>query len=584
MMGMYWSHQGGYRELALPLGLRALMAGLLVIAFPLSLGLFSEKGNSRRRLWALAIVVILAISIIQTRSAAALVILCVLLSLFVWASLLRRTLVRVAVVLLAAGLLTLPQLTEVEPINRFASVLSGRGDPSWNHRVRYWEGALAFFEENPVFGHGAGQVGTLFGPYRIQQAGMAPHGEVVADVHNLPFNWLVEFGLWGTGLRALLFAVLIAVSVISAKKPGGTYRKAAVGSLSAYGVFSLAHYQLANPAILFVLVALAGVAAPTASFLKLNGWKQSAVVAGLLCTACPIFASQIRVVFANYLHSTGSELPGRAGVSRIVRASILDSRSGVYDLAAALRIEHLYWEQGRGTADSGFLLEAAERHYVKTLNQQQFMPSAHAVYGAFLLRTKRPCHAISPLQKAVSLDFFYSYSHFDLANALRECGDQEMARREAAVALMTNPSFAYASAWRAKPEFLRAALTQASEWLTGWSRFSDRRQLRSLSDFFDARLRNISATETVSAHLTFSDFVATELSDDPFAFIFQRRMIPFAATEILIDGLTSGTWAPGGIGAFGAFPFLNRLTYPEVLAAYANNDLDELVCYIGACP
>ena len=148
MMGMYWSHQGGYRELALPLGLRALMAGLLAIAFPLSLGLFSEKGNSRRRLWALAIVVILAISIIQTRSAAALVILCVLLSLFVWASLLRRTLVRVAVVLLAAGLLTLPQLTEVEPINRFASVLSGRGDPSWNHRVRYWEGALAFFEES----------------------------------------------------------------------------------------------------------------------------------------------------------------------------------------------------------------------------------------------------------------------------------------------------------------------------------------------------------------------------------------------------------------------------------------------------
>ena len=87
LMGMYWSHQGGYRELALPLGLRALMAGLLVTALPLPLGLLCEKGKGRWRLWALAIVVILAISIIQTRSAAALAILCVLLSLCVWTSL-----------------------------------------------------------------------------------------------------------------------------------------------------------------------------------------------------------------------------------------------------------------------------------------------------------------------------------------------------------------------------------------------------------------------------------------------------------------------------------------------------------------
>lgn len=143
------------------------------------------------------------------------------------------------------------------------------------------------------------------------------------------------------------------------------------------------------------------------------------------------------------------------------------------------------------------------------------MPSAHAVYGSFLLRTKRACDAITPLQKAVSLDFFYSYSHFDLANALQECGHQEMARRQAAVTLMTNPSFAYASAWRAKPEFLRAALTQASEWLVRWNRFSDRHEVRLLSDFFDARLLKTGGTETVSAHLTFSDFVATELSDDP---------------------------------------------------------------------
>jgi Tfp pilus assembly protein PilF len=582
LMGMYWSHQGGYRELALPLGLRALMGGLLVTAFPFSLGLLYEKGNGRRRIWAFAIVVILAISIIQTRSAAALVILCVLLSVCVWTSLHGRTLVRAALVLLAVALLTLAQLTEFEPVNRLSALLSGRADPtlSMNQRLRYWEGAVAFFAENPVFGHGAGQVGTLYGPYRIQQAGLAPHGEVVADVHNLPLNWLVEFGLWGAGLRVFLFAVLIGVAVIAAKSPDGTYRRAAAGSLLAYGVFSLAHYQLSNPAILFILVALAGVAAPTSSFLKLKGWKESAVVAGLLCAACSILAFQIRVVSANYLHITGKALPGRAGVGRLVRASILDSRSGVYDLAAALRMEHLYWEQVGETSNSRLLFEAAEGHYVKTLNQQTFIPSVHAVYGSFLLRTRRACNAIVPLRKAVSLDFFYSYSHFDLANALLECGDQEMARRQAAVTLMTNPSFAFASVWRTRPEFLRAALTQASDWLARWSRFSDRRQVRLLSDFFASRLRNMGRTERISAQLTFSDPVATELSDDPFAFIFQRRMIPFIATEVLIDGVASGTWTPEGIGSLS---FLNRVTYPRVLASYENGDLGELMCHVGAC-
>ena len=144
--------------------------------------------------------------------------------------------------------------------------------------------------------------------------------------------------------------------------------------------------------------------------------------------------------------------------------------------------------------------------------------------------------------------------------------------------MLTLPSGAFATKWRAEPEFLDDSLERALGWLRSWTLGSEDERLPALTAFLQARRRNIETADVVTLQLTFSDLLATELRDDPFAFVFQRRMIPFAASEIAVDGLESGTWAPEGIGTFS---FLNRTSYREVMSAYETNDLGGFVVQLG---
>jgi hypothetical protein len=54
--------------------------------------------------------------------------------------------------------------------------------------------------------HGPGQVGALYPKYRLQKPGLAPHGEVVPDLHSLPVHWLFQYGIVGLGIRAAVIA------------------------------------------------------------------------------------------------------------------------------------------------------------------------------------------------------------------------------------------------------------------------------------------------------------------------------------------------------------------------------------------
>ncbi len=581
LIGTYWSLHGGYRELALPLGNRALMAGLLVSVLPAVLGLVGKHGKTRFGAGAALLAATIGWAMVRTRSAAAVLLLCAVVFAFgcLYAP---RTRVIAALGIVAIGVtLALSSVAQFGPFQRVSSVLAGHGDPtaSWNNRARYWEGASELIAARPVFGHGPGQVGLVYGAHRIQQAGLAPHGEVVADVHNLPLNWLVEYGAWGAGWRVLGFVLWLAAAIRAARRSDGLQGAAAI-SLAVYGVYSLAHFQLTNPAILISLIALAAVATPTAE-VKLSRQRIRVLGSGVVITAaCVALASQSRSIMANRLYSSGTRMDGNAGVSRMLRATALDPAGGVYDLGAALRIEKLYFEGEHAAADASFLRDAADRHYLEALQHQGLISSSTAAFGRFLLRSGRPCRAAEFLRRAVSLDFFNSYSHYELANAYRACGNPKMANQAAAVALITNPAVANASAWRSEPEFLRAALRQSTAWLDRWADLRERGEVRAIVGFLNERSRRLGGKQVVAAHITLSDLVATEIRDDPYAFIFQRKMIPFAASEIAVDGLLSGSWSPQGIGAFSQ---LQAVRYGEVLEAYESRNLSSLMCKVSAC-
>ncbi len=580
VVGIYGSYHYNFRELALPLGNRALMAGLFSAALPVSLGLCYRYRKSTQLWWAVTILMLLIVGVLKTRSAAAIAVMFLAVAVFTLIMVRRPFLIALVGIVAAACLLMLPQVSEFEPIDRLSAVASGRGDPtlSWANRVRYWEGAVDLFAQRPVFGHGPGQVGLNYGPARIQAAGFSPHGEVVADVHSVLFNWLLEYGSFGAATRVCLYAALVVGSFTRVRGVADVTRLAAAAGLTTYGVYSLAHYQLSNPAIVLLLVCLSAVAVKTGHRFELSRAKHKIVAACILCTESAILAAQCRAAYANYVYRTGVDRPGNAGVGRLVRATALDPRGGVYNLAAAIRIERLLLDTPDDSEDSRFLQQAAERHYKEAVRIQEFMLATLGAYGGFLRRTGRVCESVPILKKAASLDFFHSYAHFDLATAVKECGPYDAAVDQAAIAMLTLPSGAFATKCRAEPEFLDDSLERALGWLRSWTLGSEDERLPALTAFLQARRRNIETADVVTLQLTFSDLLATELRDDPFAFVFQRRMIPFAASEIAVDGLESGTWAPEGIGTFS---FLNRTSYREVMSAYETNDLGGFVVQLG---
>jgi tetratricopeptide (TPR) repeat protein len=225
-------------------------------------------------------------------------------------------------------------------------------------------------------------------------------------------------------------------------------------------------------------------------------------------------------------------------------------------------------------------LQLADYHYQKALARNPWSPQVLASYGNFLMSTNA-CKAIAPLEKAVSLDFYFSLSHFDLANSYLSCGPREQAVAEAAVAILTAPSTAYASRWRTNPEFLAAVLEQSLRWLESWdsegSTAIDREQLRRLTDF----VRRARATPEAPSHtmVILSGKFADQPDSDPFAYIFQRRTPAFETTEIEVGGFNSETRAPEGIGHVRC---LRSLLYGELDLAYRNHKLDDLMCSLRA--
>jgi O-antigen ligase len=565
MVLMFVKHD---QELVYPLGSKILMAGLLTLAIPLAMGRFSEAQGARRLLW-LGSALILAVALVLTRSAVAIVLLPFAVALpLVLGNKKRGRMV-------AALGLTLVILGGALYSTRFRGGTDST--QSWDNRVRYWSGALPAIAERPLAGWGSGQVGLAYPPFRIQRAGYAPSGEVVSDLHSVPLQWAYEFGFIGLTLRVAAFGVLLL--------PGYSRKtlqqKTAVVALGMYGVFCLLHYNLNNPATIAMatLIAVMTVNVPAPWRLTIPASKRTGLV--LLSVALAFLSFQGRLDYANYLLARSNHQAGNEGVESVLRAGLMDSRGGFYDAVAAFRIDQVFGDSGQDTSpgtdfDRPFLLRAAENHYRRALDANPQSPQLTAAYGDFLMRAKRPCDAIQILERAVSLDFYFSLSHFNLANAYAVCRHGSQAADEAGIAILTMPTLAYATQWRSDPAFLEHALDKSWEWINGWkvARWpADVEKFRRLDAFVQA-VRSKPTAGQRRVQIFLSEQIAPGLISDPFAYIFQRRSPSFGLTRIEIDGLDTGTWTPEGMGQMKS---LRPLRYPEITAAYREGGLDALM-------
>ena len=574
------------QELVYPLGSKVRMAGLLTLAIPLTMGRFrtlfrSNPDRPAHKLFWLISTLILAAGLILTRSAIAIVLLPFALVLPLVLDNKRPGRVAAALgftaLILGAALYlaSVGPLADVSSLVRVRSMIQGGSDPtqSWDNRIRYWSGALPAIAERPLVGWGSGQVGLAYPPFRIQRAGYAPAGEVVPDLHSVPLQWAYEFGLIGLTLRVAAFGVLLL--------PGYSRRtlqqKTAVIALGMYGVFCLLHYNLNNPATISMatLIAVMAVNAPAKWRLTMPASKRTGLV--LLSVALALLSFQARLDYANYLLARSNDQAGNEGVESVLRAGLLDSRGGFYDAVAAFRIDNIIRDGGHEAgSDQSFLLRAAENHYRRALDANPQSPQLTAAYGDFLMRAKRPCDAIGILEQAVSLDFYFSLSHFNLANAYSVCRSGSQAADEAGIAILTMPTLAYSTQWRNDPPFLQRALDKSWVWVSGWkvARWpADVEKLRRLNAFVKA-VREGPVAGQRRVQIFVSEQIAPGLASDPFEYIFQRRSPSFGFTRIEIDGLDTGTWTPEGMGQIKS---LRPLRDTEIAVAYRDRSLDALM-------
>ncbi|MCU1275297.1 MAG: hypothetical protein JWO48_2728, partial [Bryobacterales bacterium] len=512
-------HLERHRSASLPLDNPAVIAGLLILVTPLAVGGFrGAAGGLRKVVWLVAIL-ILSAEVLQTRSAMAIV---TLPALLLTSALIGKNrgwrgplAISAAVAAVCLVLWFGNRFNFVAPNSLTQQGIDVTGDV--NKTMQSWSGAVLAIRERPVSGWGAGEIGLAYPPFRVQQPGADSTGAIVADLHSLPLQWAFEYGIVGSVLRAAAFGVFL----VAGYSRRTILQKTAVVALAGFAAFCLFHSNLDNPATKLIATLVAVVAAPRLYHTNLNVRESKRTGLLLICCAVAVLCFQLRLDYAGYLLANSNRQEAHQAVQSVIRASLLDPRGGFYDFVAAHKIDQMLKDDAR---DRSSQLQLADYHYQKALARNPWSPQVLATYGNFLLGTGA-CGAVATLEKAVSLDFYFSLSHFDLANAYLSCGPRQQAVEEAAVAILTTPATAYASRWRGDSEFLAAALDQSLRWLEGWDSKGctaiDREQLRRLADF----VRRARTTPVPPSHtmVILSDTFTDQPGSDPFAYIFQRR-------------------------------------------------------------
>lgn len=221
---------GGAERAARPLGHHQLLAGFLLLAFPLALLLIG-----RTRPWrGLGLVSALAIgaAVTLSRSLLGLVALAVEAASVAVAS--RRAWRLVLGVALLAGAAAVPRLERVV-----------RGeDPSALARWGYLEGGWRGFAERPWLGWGPGSTPWTVAEFLEPAPAMRPAGELVGDLHSLPAQLIYELGVVGS---LVVLAALVAFAVARGRERNRPDRRLA--RAAAVGLVGLALLACGNGAV-----------------------------------------------------------------------------------------------------------------------------------------------------------------------------------------------------------------------------------------------------------------------------------------------------------------------------------------------
>jgi uncharacterized protein involved in response to NO len=254
-----------------PIGHQNYVAGYLVLALPLLVGLSFLQSGKQRWLW-IAGVGFGLVDLYTTSSRGG------------WLSLLTLSFVSISILLFRSSLprrwlglgsvgilavLTLFLLANQRLLTSIQAILSGQAGGELAYRLitstTGWQMGLS----HPWLGAGPGSVPLLYQKYRPVWAGR--EAELAYQLHNTPAQIWAELGLWGIGTLVAAIALLSYLGwrwlQITDTNSTATTRadRVLVGSIYAgllgYGIISLTDYQLDNICISGTLVIFLAVVA-----------------------------------------------------------------------------------------------------------------------------------------------------------------------------------------------------------------------------------------------------------------------------------------------------------------------------------
>lgn len=245
-----------------PLGHQNYVAGYLLLALPLLVGLSIRQRGWQRKIWLIGVGLgIVALYTTSSRGG--------------WLGLLILAIVALIVLFFCSGLpkkwllwggigglatLILLILANNRLRTLIFAVLHGRGGGELAYRLINAEVGWRMGITHPLTGVGLGNVPVLYQKYRPFWAGR--ESETIYQLHSTPVQLWAELGIWGilAGVGASILLIYALIHWLNRPQPTSNAKSEAVliwsiyGALLAYGVMSLTDFQLDNLAISGTLV------------------------------------------------------------------------------------------------------------------------------------------------------------------------------------------------------------------------------------------------------------------------------------------------------------------------------------------
>lgn len=255
----------------IPIGHQNYVAGYLVLAIPLLIGLSLLETKKRRWLWVAGVILGL-INLYTTSSRGGWLALTVLGVVSFVILLFRSNLPRQWLGLGGVGVLAILTVL-ILANNRLRSLItatvSGQTGGEFSYRIITTATGWQIGNRHLGFGAGTGSVPLLYQQYRPEWAGR--EAELAYQLHSTPAHLWAELGLWGIAVLLSAIALflylglkwfrVISINPLAVPKSDRIIIWSIYGSLLAYAVISLTDYQLDNVCISGTLMIFLAVSA-----------------------------------------------------------------------------------------------------------------------------------------------------------------------------------------------------------------------------------------------------------------------------------------------------------------------------------